>query len=156
MTTGNESHVRTDFIERMGLVAQAENMPRSAGRVFALLVYDGGAVAFGALADMLKISRASVSTSVRLLEERGLVKRVSRPGERQDFFEVAPNAFAALLAASAARVASARAEVEATLNELPDGADGPRERLAEYLGFYEAIGEGLTIAISRLEDRKKN
>ncbi|WP_292294215.1 MarR family transcriptional regulator [Marivita sp.] len=156
MTTGNDKQVRTDFIERMGLVAQAENMPRSAGRLFALLVYDGGAVAFGALAEMLQISRASVSNSVRLLEERGLVKRVTRPGERQDFFEVAPNAFAALLAASAARVAAARTEVAKTLGELPDEAQGPHERLTEYLGFYEAIGEGLNIAISRFGDRKKS
>jgi DNA-binding transcriptional regulator GbsR (MarR family) len=155
MTVENSTHVRTDFVARMGLVAQAENMPRSAGRVFALLVYDGGAVALGALAEMLKISRASVSTSVRLLEERGLVRRVSRFGERQDFFEVAPNAFGALLTASAARVAAARAEVAATLVELPDGADGPRERLKEYQSVYEAIDEGLRIAISRFEDRNK-
>jgi DNA-binding transcriptional regulator GbsR (MarR family) len=104
---------------------------------------------------MLKISRASVSTSVRLLEERGLVRLVSRPGERQDFFEVAPNAFGALFAASAARVASARAEVAATLGDLPDGADGPRERLKEYQSLFEAIDERLRIAISRFEDRTK-
>lgn len=155
MTAENSTHVRTDFVARMSLFAQAENMPRSAGRVFALLIYDGGAVAFGSLAEMLKISRASVSSSVRLLEERGLVRRVSRRGERQDFFEVAPNAFGALLAATAARATAARAEVATTLGELPEGADGPRERLKEYQRFYGAIDEGLRIASSRFADRNK-
>src|SRR5699024_8299012 len=34
------------------------------------------------------ISRGSVSTNTRLLESRGVIRRVSRLGERKDLFEV--------------------------------------------------------------------
>ena len=146
--------VRSDFIEKMGLVAQGEGLPRGAGRVFALLVFDGEAIAFGDLADALQISRASVSTAVRLLEERGLVKRMARPGDRQDYFQVAPNAFATMLGSTGARIRNAQAEIDATIAALPDADEGPRARLAEYSRFYGAIGDGLRVAMDRLQDEK--
>ena len=146
--------VRSDFIEKMGLVAQGEGLPRGAGRVFALLVFDGEAIAFGDLAETLQISRASISTAVRLLEERGLVKRVARPGDRQDYFQVAPDAFATMLGSTGARVRKARAEIDATIAALPDADDGPRARLTEYSRFYGAISDGLLVAMDRLQDKK--
>ncbi|MDG1076042.1 MAG: ArsR family transcriptional regulator, partial [Planktotalea sp.] len=69
----SEDPVRTDFIEKTGLITQAEGLPRIAGRVFGLLIYDGDVVSFGDLATKLQVSRASISTSIRILEERGLV-----------------------------------------------------------------------------------
>ena len=61
--------VRSDFIEKVGVIVQSEGFPRIAGRVLATLVYDGERVSFGALADRLEVSRGSISSSVRLLEE---------------------------------------------------------------------------------------
>ncbi len=143
--------LRSDFIERMGLVAQGEGMPRSAGRMLALLIWDGEPIAFSRLAETLQISRGNVSSSARLLEERGLVRRVSRPGERQDFFQIGANAFLSMLNATRLRIDSARGEIADVLKALPSQAEGPRSRLTEYAEFYDAIAGGLQIAIDRLQ-----
>ena len=99
--------VRTDFIEKTGLVTQAEGVPHIAGRVFGKLSYNGDVVSFGDLATKLQVSRARIRT----LEERGLVKRVTKPGERQDFFQLAPNPYATMLKGIQKRNRSIQADI---------------------------------------------
>ena len=77
---------RADFIEKIGVIAQTEGLPRIAGRVLAMLLYDGERVSFGQLAEALQVSRGSVSSSVRMLESQQLIKRVAKAGDRQDYF----------------------------------------------------------------------
>ena len=129
---------RTAFVEKIGVIAQIDGLPRAAGRVFGLLVWEGGAVAFGDLARRLDLSRGSVSSSVRLLEERGVVRRVARSGDRQDWFEMMPDPFSALLDTAAVRVGRAGAEIGTTLDALPPDA-APRPRVAAYARFYETL-----------------
>ncbi len=45
--------IREDFIEKTGLITQAEGLPRIAGRVFGMLIFDGELVSFGDLATRL-------------------------------------------------------------------------------------------------------
>ncbi len=78
--------IRQQFVEKIGAVAQSEGMPRIAGRLFALLIFEGRWFSFGELADVLEVSRGSVSSNVRLLVNLGVIKRASRPGDRQDYF----------------------------------------------------------------------
>lgn len=151
--TNKSARIREDFIEKIGVIAQGEGMPRIAGRVFATLVYDGERVSFGELADKLGVSRGSISSSVRLLEDRQVIKRVARPGDRQDYFEVTRDAFLNLIETSAARARRACIEVRDTLAELPESEAGPRRRLQTYADFYDVIDTSLTGAAGRLKDR---
>jgi DNA-binding transcriptional regulator GbsR (MarR family) len=67
-----------------------------AGRVYgALLVADPPEMSADELASMLKASRGSISTSTRMLELMGLVERLSKLGERRDYFRNRPGAWAA-------------------------------------------------------------
>ena len=142
--------VRADFIERIAVVAQGEGLPRIAGRIFAALVFDGRPISFGELADSLQVSRGSISTSARLLEERGVIKRVSKPGERQDYFRVGDAPFVTMLRDAKERAGRAKAEIDETLAQLPAEADEVKQRLGDYAGFYGAIEDGLSHAIERL------
>ncbi|KAF0675249.1 GbsR/MarR family transcriptional regulator [Profundibacterium mesophilum] len=141
---------RDRFMERIGIVAQAEGMTRIAGRAFALLIFDGEEIAFGALAERLQVSRASVSTNMRLLEERGLVLRLAKTGARQDYFRLADDAFGRMLKVVRERSAQAHAEIDATLHELPREAHDVRARVEAYSQFYTAVDEGLGFAISKI------
>ncbi|MGV8989273.1 MAG: GbsR/MarR family transcriptional regulator [Cypionkella sp.] len=152
--TENSSTIRDGFIEKMGVVAMGEGIPKIAGQIFASLVYDGLPIAFGNLADSLQVSRASVSTSVRLLEDRHLIKRVSKKGERQDYFQLAENAYAMMLRGAQARVADTRQEIEQSIADLPEQAAGIRARLSEYAGFYGALDESLGLAIVKVSKTK--
>lgn len=154
MTTSITCAARSDFIEKMGMRAQSEGLPRGAGRIFALLVFDGVPIAFGQIAEMLMISRASVSMSVRLLEERGLIRRVSKPADRQDYFEIAPNAFETMLAATRKQFDAVQDDIQATITALPTHESGAITRLTELSGFYRAMSEGMDITLATLRDTR--
>lgn len=141
---------RSDFIEKVGLITQAEGLPRIAGRIFGMLVFDGETVSFSDLADRLEVSRASVSTSMRLLEERSLIKRVAKPGERQDFFQLAPNAYPTMIEGTIKRMQAAKDEILETLDTLPKSS-GAHQRLSEYAGFYRSIEAGLDTALDTIK-----
>lgn len=143
--------IRSDFIEKIGVITQAEGMPRIAGRVFGMLVFDGTAVSFADLAERLQVSRASISTSVRLLEERGLIKRIAKPGERQDFFQLAPAPYTTMLEGVQRRTRSVRNEIFETLQSLPENHEAT-ERLNAYARFYTSVDTGLAIALTQLHD----
>lgn len=79
------------FIEKMGLLGEADGMPRIAGRIFALLFITSAPMSLEEIATRLEVSRASVSTDARRLAQMGLLERVSRPGDRRDYYRLAPD-----------------------------------------------------------------
>lgn len=141
--------VRSDFIEKTGLTSQAEGLPRIAGRVFGMLIYDGDVVSFGDLATTLQVSRASISTSIRILEERGLVKRVTKPGERQDFFQLASNPYGTMLEGIQKRNRAIKTDIDQTIQHLPDGSQAI-DRLTAYANFYASLDAAVTVALTEL------
>ena len=145
--------IRSDFIEKVGMITQGEGLPRIAGRIFGMLMFDGDVMSFSELSTRLQVSRASISTSVRLLEERGLLKRITKPGERQDFFQLAPNPYATMLEVTLKRTRSTRDELTNTINSLPADT-GAAQRLSDYARFYESINSGLCMALENLADTK--
>jgi DNA-binding transcriptional regulator GbsR (MarR family) len=145
--------IRADFIEKSGLISQAEGLPRVAGRVFGMLIFDGETVSFSDLAKRLQVSRASISTSIRLLEERGLVKRITKAGQRGDFFQLAPNPYATLLEGVHKRTQSTRDEIMQTIGALPANAEA-NMRLTEYADFYASLESAVTVAIDELRSRE--
>ncbi|MCE8007110.1 MarR family transcriptional regulator [Aestuariivita sp.] len=146
---------RADFIEKIGVIAQTEGLPRIAGRILAMLLYDGERVSFRQLADALQVSRGSISSSVRILESQQLIKRVAKPGDRQDYFQVVDNAFANMVEASASRARRAAADIEEeSLKVIPASEMGPRARVADYAAYYSAMAEGLDTAAKALRTGK--
>ena len=79
------------FIERMGLVWEHEGVPRIAGRIFGFLLLQEDACSLDDMAAALGVSKASISTDARRLEQLQLIERVSRPGDRRDYYAVAPD-----------------------------------------------------------------
>ncbi|GLQ25553.1 GbsR/MarR family transcriptional regulator [Sulfitobacter pacificus] len=141
--------VRSDFIEKTGLISQAEGLPRIAGRIFGMLMFDGEMVSFTEIATRLQVSRASISTSIRILEERGLVKRMAKPGERQDFFQLAENPYATMLTGIQKRTQATRDEIAQTIKNLPPAADAVN-RLAAYADFYASLDAAVAVALDEV------
>lgn len=132
--------IREKFFQAMAEFGHAEGMSPIACRMFALLVYDGGPIGFGALAERLGVSRASISTNARALETRGLLMRTKLPGERGDFFDLPPDTYRKMLAVTAAR-AAAMHEVVGDILDTPElGEDAPRRaRLRDVAAFFAEI-----------------
>ncbi len=129
------------FIERLGLVAQAEGMPRIAGRIMGFLVIYGGPFSFAELAERLQVSRGSISTNSRLLENLGVIERVTRPGERQDYFQIRRKPYVELLKGSLARLYKAREVVGEAKGKLPNDWLEAQARLDELASFYGGMIE---------------
>jgi DNA-binding transcriptional regulator GbsR (MarR family) len=126
-----------EFIEQMGLAAQADGLPRIAGRMLGFFVIEGGTRSFSELAERLQVSRGSISTNARLLESLGVIQRTCRPGDRQDYFRLADDPYARMLEGYVTRMQRVEKLVADTRAELPPDARDARQRLKEMLNFYD-------------------
>ena len=129
------------FVEQLGLVAQAEGMPRIAGRIMGFLVIYGGPFSFAELATRLQVSRGSISTNSRLLENLGVIERITRPGDRQDYFQIRWKPYVQLLKGALARLYKAREVVDEAKGMLPTDWVDAQARLGELRSFYGGMIE---------------
>lgn len=88
---------RNTFIERMGLAAESDGLSRIAGRLFAALLLQSDPLSLDALAEQLGVSKASISTEARRLLDRGVAERVAKPGDRRDYYVLAPDFFSQIV-----------------------------------------------------------
>lgn len=121
-----------------------------AGRLFALLLLDGGAVAFGDLADRLGVSRGSISTSARQLEQRGMIRRRKLPGTRQDVFELTENPYSDILDDIIRRAEVTRAGITCAVSQIGRKDHALADRLTRFASFYDALHIGAATALERL------
>lgn len=150
------------FIERVGLSIEADGLPRIAGRMLGLMVLHGGPLSFSELAEHLQVSRASVCTNARILSSLGVIERVSRPGDRQDYYQLAEAPYARLINGYLERKQQMFAIVQEAQRSLSPDEDPERhQRLDEMAEFYrvaivhlqrlvEEMGEGVNSGESDL------
>lgn len=74
------------FIESMGLFFERQGVPRIGGRILGLLLLSERPLAPGELAELLRVSPASISTNIRQLQAGGLVDPASIPGDRRHYY----------------------------------------------------------------------
>ena len=154
-TQDTAEHTVAEFIERMGVIAQADGLPRIAGRLMGFLVIHGGPVSFGELSERLQISRASVSNNTRLLEGLGVIERTSVPGDRQDYFRLAEAPYHRLLQGVVERMGRASAAAERTARELPEERGGARRRLRELSDFYASAEENTRKLLASMAQQRR-
>ena len=142
------------FIERMGLAVEEEGLPRIAGRLMGLIMLEGGPFSFDELAERLQVSRASVSTNTRLLEARGVIERVSRPGERQLYYRVADDPYLALVNTVLRRKRRMQELIRDALQELPEERKEPRQRLRRLHRFHEIVIRNLENTIEEWTEER--
>jgi DNA-binding transcriptional regulator GbsR (MarR family) len=139
-----------EFVERLGVVAQADGLPRIAGKIMAYLIVFGGPVSFPQLAEKLQVSRASVSNNTRLLEQLGVIERVSVSGKRQDHFRIRPEPYHELLRTSIARTRNALEIVDAAQEGVPSEWSGAQLRLGQLNRFYQHMLEQHELTLGRM------
>ena len=133
-----------EFVERMGQNAEADGMSPIAGRLFALLLLSEEPRSLDDLAAGLEVSKASVSTDARRLLDRGIVVRVTRPGDRRDYYELASDFFAQVVRSRIARWRRIHQLIDPLRNTRPRLSPIVRERFA-------SIDEIDSVVIDRLD-----
>lgn len=140
-----------NFIERIGLSAEEDGLPRIAGRMMAFFVVHGGPISFAELAERLRVSRGSVSTNTRILISIGVIERVSRPGVRGDYFKLAERPYARMMSGYLERTRRMKALVAETQLQLESKERaGAKKRLREMQRFYDVAARHFSGLLSEL------
>uniref|UniRef100_A0A832H6Q0 MarR family transcriptional regulator n=1 Tax=Oscillatoriales cyanobacterium SpSt-402 TaxID=2282168 RepID=A0A832H6Q0_9CYAN len=130
------------FVEEVGLLFETIGFPRMAGRVFGwLLISNPPHQSPGELADILQASKGSISTMPRLLEQIGLIERVSLPGQRRDYFRIKLNAWSEMSKRRLAQITAFRKLAERGLDLMKEQPPQLNDRLQEMRdihAFFEA------------------
>lgn len=130
---------------------QNENMPRIAGRLFGLLLLEGGPFSFAELAERLDVSRASISTNARFLTSQGMIQRVAVPGDRQDHYAIEIKGLLAMQRLHIEQTRKMYLWFEEMVQKLGGHSEGARERLTASAILCEASLEGLLSGLERVE-----
>ncbi len=130
-----------NFIELMGLIYQADGAPRIAGRIFGLLLVEDEPHALQDIAERLQVSKASASTNARLLAEKGVIRLTTKPGVRQDFYELVPDVYRQMALKVSARMQQVSDQISSAHDVIPDEQSVARKRIANLAECYRLASE---------------
>ncbi|RME24268.1 MAG: MarR family transcriptional regulator [Deltaproteobacteria bacterium] len=145
------------FIEEVGLWTESVGLPRMAGRVYGrLLICDPPEQSSAQLAEYLGASRASISTSTRLLLQLGMAEKVPVPGSRASYFAVRPESFGRLLEAEMERTRIARELMERGLRTLAHRPANQRRRVQELRDLFALFERELPGIVDRWRKQREH
>jgi DNA-binding transcriptional regulator GbsR (MarR family) len=125
------------FVDRLGLFMDMLGGSRTMGRVYGwLLISDPPQQSLTELAQTLSVSKASVSTVARQLQEGGLIERLPS-STRQHMYRVTPGGFSSVLSAQLSRMKFGIDAADFGLSLLDKTRTEQRERLEDFRDFCE-------------------
>ena len=126
-----------EFVDRLGLFMELVGGSRTMGRVYGrLLICDPPKQSLTELAQTLSVSKASVSTVARQLQEGGLIERLPS-STRQHMYRVTPGGFSSVLSAQLSRMKFGIDAADFGLSLLDKTRTEQRERLEDFRDFCE-------------------
>jgi len=138
------------FVEQAGIVIEHLGLPRMAGRVLGwLLICDPPQQSSGELAPALQASKASISTTIRLLMQIGLVERIVLPGKRRDYFRIRADTWSRATEERMGLITSMRELAEQGLALRTDAGMEATERLHDMRDFYAFYERELPALVER-------
>jgi DNA-binding transcriptional regulator GbsR (MarR family) len=128
-----------EYVERFGRYWETSGGNRGQGKILGyLLVCDPPHQSSLQLRENLKLSAGSVSTNTRLLEQLGIVERLTFPSDRATYYRLHPGAWDAVLVEKQTQMALLRRMTNEAL-ALVDG--DPDERLTGLVELLDFIDE---------------
>ncbi len=154
--TNNLRDKERSFVEEVGLVFEKTGLPRMAGRMFGwLLISDPPYQSPAELADVLMASKGSISTTVRLLAQTGLIEHYIIPGERHDHFRLNEDALRKMVQHGLGdEIKMFRELAEYGLKLMQDEPSVPREWLEQMRDRYNFLGKAFPKTMERYEKRR--
>jgi DNA-binding transcriptional regulator GbsR (MarR family) len=131
----------SQFVEEMGQFLAGLGMTPMAGRMWGwLLICEPEEQTAADIAEALRASRGAISGTARILANAGLVRRMTRRGDRREYFSAPPEALDSMLGSAAAMYRQMRLIAERGLAATADRPPEARARLQEFhdvMGFVE-------------------
>lgn len=128
------------YAVEVGTAMERMGMPRTVGRLFGLLLVAEEPLSLDELSRLLGVSKPALSNGIKVYREVGLLRRITRPGDRRDYYEIAPGSFE--------EVTTRRMDAVAALSDLADRglhvvdpAGRASERLRRMRSFYRFVAD---------------
>ncbi len=137
-----------EFVERIAVAMEADGLPRIAGRIFGLLLLSEEVLSLDSITESIGASKASASVNTRLLEQRGLIERVSLQGDRRDYYRSVSNLFVRTMEQRLAKWERFHTIINDGLDNL-ELSPVIRARMKNFESEYEGVREVLTAALQR-------
>lgn len=145
----------SQFVESMGMLMERYGIARIGGRIMGLFMLDEDPLSLDDVARLLGVSRASVSTNLRMSEMTGMAKRVSRPGDRRDYYVGTEDMWMQGIKTSKQDSVEQIAEAaRAALPKIPPDDVVARRHLEEIIDFAEFFAERLDSMMVEWADYK--
>jgi DNA-binding transcriptional regulator GbsR (MarR family) len=143
---------RARYVEEFGLLFEQFGLPRMVGRVLGeLLISDPPERSAQELVNALGASRGSISQATRSLVQMSLVQRLTKPGERRDYFRVKPGAWSELMHRELQSLPTFRQMAERGLQLMDHGDPEARRGLEEMRDFYAYWEKAMPAILERWE-----
>jgi DNA-binding transcriptional regulator GbsR (MarR family) len=131
----------SEFVDRVGLFMEMLGATRTMGRVYGwLLICDPPQQSLTELAKTLSVSKASVSTVARQLQEGGMIERLPS-ATRQHHYRVTPGGFSSVLDTQLSLMKPGIDVADFGLSVLGKDRAEQRERLEDFRDFCEFSAE---------------
>lgn len=126
-----------EFVDRVGLFMEMLGATRTMGRVYGwLLICDPPQQSLSELTRALSVSKASVSTVARQLQDSGMIERLPSP-TRQHHYRVTPGGFSSVLDTQLSLMKPGIDIADFGLSVLKQDRAEQRERLEDFRDFCE-------------------
>lgn len=162
MNENNPNPIKQSFVEGLSGISSFWGFPKGMGSIFAVLYISPSPLSLDELVEQTGLTKGAISTNVRALARMGLIRSVTRLGDRKDYYEAETDFYKSIRAILKERQNSefdqAVASVQETLKKLEagEGEFEPAERafLTERVralnDFFGAI-DSLSNAVARLD-----
>jgi DNA-binding transcriptional regulator GbsR (MarR family) len=144
-----------EFIEKMGLMFEHAGSTRTHGRMMALMLVTDKPLSLDEMAERLQISKASLSTNARLAVQVGMAQRVSRPGDRKDYYEMTPASFESMVAHRVQAIDVFIHLADDGLAAIETDNATARTRLEKMKEFYQFFVNELEGSLARWREQNK-
>lgn len=142
-----------EFVERIGRVAEADGLPRIAGRLMGFLLLREERYTLEELAEELAVSKASISTNGRLLEAAGMLERQTVPGDRRDYYALAEEPWERMAEVMQRRMRRFLEALREGQEGLPADLEVGRRRLRAWERFYEFLLDSIEEQVETWRER---
>lgn len=145
------------YVDETGLLLDSTGLPRIAGQVLGWMqVCTPEHQSLTDLTEALGISKASASTTTRLLMHVGFLERTVLPGDRRDYFRISHDAWKQFLQTRFELMHKLRRNADYGLHILKQESPKRRDRLERMRRLYGFLERELPKLLERFEVEEAN
>lgn len=142
------------FIDAIGEYFAQFGLSGVSGRLMGLMMVADRPLTLDDMADALGVSRASISTNIRLVKAIGFVNKVSMPRDRRDYYRCSSDPWGAVIRTDMVSTDMLAGIARRGLLAIPEDVSGPaRAHVEDLLDFCEFMLEEERGILQRWRER---